>query len=181
MTIHYTLEENDFITYQLYVASVSKRMQAKRSRSKVRVSLIYLAGGLWLAVLGVLVMGTVFMTAAVGWFFLYPIWERRHYLRHYTAYVKEHFAPRVGKEISLEITDDFMYTKTATSESKVHTSEIEQLTEIPTLFILQLKGGQAFLLPKYKMADREAVSARLKSLAGHLGVEYVGVDKWEWK
>lgn len=181
MTLHYTLEENDFVTYQLYAASVSERIRKKRKRARIGVALFYLAGALFLSTLGAFVIGSVFLAVSLGWFFLYPIWERRRYVRHYTTYVKDYCMSRVGKEISMEIADDYLYVKSATVESRVHNSEIEQLAEIPTLFILQLKGGQAFLLPKHKMADREDISARLKSLADHLGIGYVLLDQWEWK
>lgn len=45
MMIDYKIDECDFLTHQLFVASKSDRIKKKRQRSKIIVSLIYLAFG----------------------------------------------------------------------------------------------------------------------------------------
>lgn len=46
MTIDYQIDENDFLTHQLFVASKSSRIRKKRQRNKIIFALIYIVFGL---------------------------------------------------------------------------------------------------------------------------------------
>ena len=67
------------------------------------------------------------------------------------------------------------------SESKVLTTELEEICEIPTTIFVRLKGGQSFILPKDKITDLDNVKARLKELAKHLKIKYDTDENWKWK
>ena len=181
MTIDYKIDENDLLTHQLFVASKSDRIKKRRQRSKVIVPLIYFAFGLLSLFEDMFSLTIIFFIIGLLWFFIYPHWERRHYIKHYKGFIKENYKGRVGKSATLEFNNDFIIAKDNGSESKVLTTEIEEINEIPATIFVRLKGGQSFILPKDKIANIDNVKARLKDLATYLKIKYDIDEKWEWK
>jgi len=181
MTIDYKIDENDFLTHQLFVASKSDRIKKKRLRSKIIVPLIYVAFGLLSLFQDKVSLTIIFFFFGILWFFIYPLWERRHYIKHYKSFIKENYKDRLGRIATLEISNDYILAKDNGSESKVLTTELEEICEIPTTILVRLKGGQSFILPKDKITNFDTVKARLKELANHLKIKYDTDEKWEWK
>jgi ABC-type multidrug transport system fused ATPase/permease subunit len=181
MTIDYKIDENDFLTYQLYVASKSDRIKKKRLRSKVILALIYFAFGLLFLFEDNFSMTIIFFILGIFLFFIYPLWERRHYIKHYQGFIKENYKERLGRTGTLEFNNDFILAKDNGSESKVLTIELEEIIEIPTTILVRLKGGQSFILPKDKIANIDNVKTKLKELATYLKIKYDIDEKWEWK
>ena len=181
MTIDYKIDENDFLTHQLFVASKSDRIKRKRLRSKIIVPLIYVAFGLLFFFQDKVSLTIIFFIVGLLWFFIYPLWERRHYIKHYKGFIKENYKDRLGRIATLEFSNDYILAKDNGSESKVLTTELEEICEIPTTIFVRLKGGQSFILPKDKITDFDNVKARLKELANHLKIKYDTDEKWEWK
>ena len=181
MTIDYKIDENDFLTHQLFIASKSDRIKKKRQRSKVILPLIYVAFGLLFLFQDKVSVAIIFFIIGLLWFFIYPIWERRHYVKHYKGFIKENYKDRLGRNATLEFNNEYILAKENGSESKVLTTELEEICEIPTTIFVKLKGGQSFILPKDRITDFEKVKAELKELANHLKIKYNTDEKWEWK
>lgn len=181
MTIDYKIDENDFLTHQLYVASKSDRIKKKRQRSKILVPLIYIGIGLLFLFQDKYSMTIIFFIIGLLWFLIYPLWEKRHYIKHYQGFIKENYKDRLGRIATLEFNNDFILAKDNGSESKVLTTEIEEINEIPSTIFVRLKGGQSFILPKDKINDFDKVKERLKELADYLKIKYDTNEKWKWK
>jgi hypothetical protein len=181
MTIDYKIDENDFLTHQLFVASKSDRIKKKRQRSRVIVPLIYVAFGVLFFIEDNLPLSIIFFIIGILWFFIYPIWERRHYIKHYKGFIKENYKDRFNRIATLEFNNDFILAKDNGSESKILTTEIDEINEIPSSIFVRLKGGQSFILPKDKIADIANITSRLKELTAYLKIKYDNDEKWEWK
>ena len=181
MTIDYKIDENDFLMHQLFVASKSDRIKKKRQRNKIILPLIYVAFGLLFLFEDKYSMTIIFFIIGLLWFFIYPLWERRHYIKHYQGFIKENYKNRLGKTTTLEFSNDFILAKDNGSESKVQTTELEEICEIPKTIFVRLKAGQSFILPKDKISNIDNVIIRLKELADYLKIKYDIDEKWEWK
>lgn len=181
MNISFEIDENDYLTYQLFVASKSVRIKKRRLRNKLIVPLIYGAFGVMLLFRGTVSIAISFFIFGLLWFFIYPLWERRRYIKHYQVFIRENYKDRLGKMVTLEFNNDFIFAKDSGRESRVLTTELEEICEIPTAVFVRLKGGQAFLLPKDKIENMETVITNLKELATHLDIKYELHEKWEWK
>lgn len=181
MTIDYKIDEIDFLTHQLFVASKSDRIKKKRKRNKVILPLIYIAFGILFLFQDKVSLAILFYIIGLLWFFIYPIYERRHYVKHYKGFIKENYKDRLGRTATLEFNNEYILAKDSGSESKVLTTELEEMCEIPTTIFLRLKGGHSFILPKDKITDFDKVKARLKEIADHLKIKYNTDEKWEWK
>lgn len=181
MTINYTTDENDFLTHQLFIASKSDRIKKKRQRSKIAGPLIYIAFGLLFLFQEKVQLAIVFFIIALLWFIFYPLWERQHYVNHYKSFIRENYKDRLGRIVTLEFSNEYILARDNGSESKVLTTEIVEICEIPTTIFVRLKGGQSFILPKDKITDLDNLKAKLKELANHLEIIYELDEKWKWK
>jgi hypothetical protein len=181
MKITYTLEESDYLTYQLFVASKSERIAKKRRKSQVLVPFLYVLLGLFMGYQGNMALGITFGVLAVLWFFLYPVWEKNVYIKHYKNFIREHHRGNYGRAVSLEITDTFLLAKDGGNEGKVLTEEIDEINEIESLIFIRLKGGQSFILPKLKITEIQSVREYLQGLAKQLQISYSTALDWRWK
>jgi len=113
--------------------------------------------------------------------FIYPRWEKQYYTRHYKGFIKENYKNRFDRIATLELTNDYILAKDNGSESKVLTTELEEICEIPTTIFVRLKGGQSFILPRDKIVEFDNLKSRLRELASYLKIDYVTDENWEWK
>jgi len=145
------------------------------------VPLIYIVFGLIFFIEDNLTLSIIFFIIGFLWFFIYPLWERGHYIKHYKSFIKENYKDRFNRIATLEFNNDFILTKDSGSESKVLTTEIDEINEISSTIFVRLKGGQSLILPKDKIADIANVTSRLKALTEYLKIKYDIDEKWEWK
>ncbi len=180
MNLTISLDENDYLTHQLLIASHSERIRKKRVRSKIVTPLIYLTiGGLFLGQ-GRTAMGLALMVLGILWFFFYPAWERRRYYNHYRGFIREHYTERFGKTATLEIDADFITARDQGSEGRVATSEIDGIQEIPTLILVRIKGGQSFILPKNYLPAIDELKHLLQQIAAKQQIPYHTYNDWKW-
>jgi hypothetical protein len=180
MTLTYKLSANDFLTYQLYTASQSGRVQKQRTRNKWVIALIFWVLGFILLYQRSFVEGSLALAVSVAWYFLAPIWERRRYINHYRAYISSTYGERLGAPTSLKIERDELFAKDEGSETKVMTGEIEEITELPSLILMKLKTGASFIIPK-KEIDAAALIAHLENMASEWRINYTVKTDWAWK
>lgn len=181
MVVDFTNDKNDFLIHQLFIASKSERIKKKRYRNKIMVPLIYAGlGGLFI-LQDHFEPAVIFLIVGALWFIFYPLWERRYYIRHYKNHIQEHYKERFGKKGSIEFNNDILIAKDEGAESRVLTTELEEINEIPTNIFLRLKGGHSFILPKEKISEIDSLKVRLKELAEHLGIKYTEDEQWRWK
>lgn len=181
MTINYYLDKDDFLNYQLYTASQSERVKKKRLRGRMVLPVIYLL----FALLGFsthrhgMMIGALIV--AILWYFLYPLWDRKRYIRHYEQFIEAHRKEREGKKATLTFSDDFIYAVEGEMESKIPATEIEEITEINPNIFIKLKSGQSLILSKNKISEVAALTLFLKAFAEQRGINYFLEENWTWR
>lgn len=181
MQIVFNLDENDYLTYQLFVASKSEVIRKRRQRTKVMIPIAYAILACYLYVTDNFAMAIIFFVVGVAWYFFHPLWERRRYLRFYKSQIKENYKERLGRTSTLEINKDFLTVQEKGSESKISTGEIEEINEIPTHILIKLITGPSFILPKSQITDLDQLITELKNIAAYLNIPYIIDENWEWK
>jgi len=182
MTIEYKIDENDFLTHQLFLASKSDRIKKKRDKNKIIIPIIYFALGVFFLVKNEnLVAFILFSLVGFLWYFFYPIWERRHYINHYKGFIKENYKGKVNLMATIVFNNEFIIAKDQASESKVFTTEVLEIVEISSAIYVRLKSGQSIILPKDKITNFDSLKVRLKDLASYLNINYELEEKWEWR
>lgn len=181
MQIKYQMDENDFLTYQLYTASTSSMVRIKRMKNKVIVPVMYILFSLWFVYQKQYYVTLIFVAMSILWFIFYPVYERQRYVKHYLKFIRENYTKKFERLAHLSIDNDFIITHDEATETKVMTSEIEEINEIPQAVYIRLKTAQSYILPKNKITNIEEVIQELKSLASTLNIGYNTYPDWEWK
>lgn len=176
MTFTYSLELADYLVYQLFTASQSPRIQRQLRRTHIGLSLasgvlavlFYLQSNVAMAVY----FGTVTGVVAV----FYPRYFKWRHRRHYQKHIEEHYTDRVGEGIELTLENDKIETRTATAQSTIELSQVQQINDLPAHILVQLAGGQSLILPKRHIEDHAAFWAAWQ----RQGLEVVDHRNWKW-
>lgn len=115
------------------------------------------------------------------WYSLFPLYERKRYLKHYQEFIKENYKDRFKGKFSLEISSSIVVAADGVNESRTKATEITEIVELPTLILIRIRGGHSFILPKSEFNDVEKLKSDLISLANTLEIRYINQLKWFWK
>lgn len=181
MTISYSLNEQDFLTFQLFTASSSKQVKKTRMRTRYLGLVLYLLIALICVLQKNYALSIIFVILGGLWPLLYPIYQRRRYKRFYLNFIRENYKNRFGKNVTLEINNDFLLGKDGANETKTMATELEEVNELNSLILIKLKSGQTLILPKDQIAELDQLRTRLQELASSLKIQYNIDEKWEWK
>lgn len=181
MILTYSLEEKDYLNHQLYFASKSERINKKRQRSRMVIPIAYLVLSLLFFANDNIIGGILFILIGLVWYVAYPKYLGKKYIKHFTAHINENLKEQFGIPVTMELSDEQIIAKDKSSESKVATTEVKAIAEIPSNIFISLKGGQHYILPNDNRIDLVNVKAALKALTAHLQIAYTVDDKWEWK
>ena len=181
MIIEFTLDEQDLLTHQLFAASKSEQIKKRRNRSRLAAPIVQAGFAILFLVEHKYIPGIIFLCLAPIWYFVYPLWERKYYEKNYRAFIRENQKGLANKTVSLEFTGEHILAKDNGSEGKILFTEIASINEIKALILIRLKGGKAFIIPKSKLDDQEALAGLLENLAAQLNIKYENDKNWEWK
>ena len=178
-----TLDENDYLTHQLYIASKTPRIKKARIRSWILTTVACLSMTYLFFENGNDFLGFYFLIASVLSLALYPFYSRWRYKRHYQRFIADTYKNRFGEECSLEINEDVILTKDRTREAKINCSELEEINEIKEFFFLKLKTGGSIIISKVKTDAQELVKLQegLKELVNKKGIKHNMELDWKWR
>lgn len=181
MTIEYSIDEHDFLTYQLYTASRSPVVRKRRFKSKVIFAMLYLLTGVLFLLQEKIILGASLTLLAILWFILYPLHDKRVYVRNYQNFIHKNYKDKLGRKAFIQFDNKQITTKDEAGQSKFAIRDVEEVTEIPQAIYVKLKKGQSFILPKNKIADVPALVTKLKEIAETAGFRYNDQPQWVWK
>ena len=182
MKYKFSLNESDYLTHQLFVASTSKPAIWRRRRSWALTTGMFLIFAWLFYHSSNEFLTNYFIGAAIVSAVFFPLYSGWRYKKHYRKHIKEHFSKSFGKEAIVEFRDEDIFTKDEfKSESKINYSQIESFNELPEHFLIRLNSGQSLILPKEKIAEVEQLRKELSELAIKLGNEITDYTTWKWK
>lgn len=181
MNITYKISEENYLTFQLYLASKSQNIIKRRKRTRLVVPAVYSIFAISLIYLESTYAAIGFGSFGLIWFFFYPLWEKKKYHKHYLKFIRENYQNRIGVDVHLEIQDEHFFTSSNGSEAKIQLNQIKQIIELKEVILIRLDITQAFVIPKDQVKDLAALITELKELAKKLSVHYSEELNWEWK
>ncbi len=148
MLFTFKIEQNDFLTFQLYTVSKSTNVVKTRLRGRILTSVAGLLLSINLFVTGSSIAATIMLGIAIGTYALYPKYHKWRLKKHFEKYSKKNYGTHFGQEESLETHTDYLVSKNISGEGKIDKSELEALTEIGDYFFLKMKNGSSIIIPK---------------------------------
>lgn len=175
------MDENDFLTFQLYTASKSSRVRRSRLRGWALTTFVFLCLAYLFYSSGNEFLAIYFLVFAGLSATLYPLYSRWRYRRHYLKYIKETYKSKLGETYELEFERDTIRTRDRTGEMRINKSEIEEINEIKDFYFLKAPNRVDFDNFKSKSDDIDKIRNEVMSMAEGHGVKYSVELDWEWR
>ena len=176
MTLEYKLSEQDFLDFQLFTASKSEKINRKKRTGWLILTVASLMGAIYffLGENKVMTIYLVFVTLACGLF--YPKYFKWRYKTHYKTFIKANYSKLFGQIQTVEINNDWIFSKDQSAEGKIKLSEIEQVDETQNHFFLKISTGISLLIPKKELPQVDEVRDKLSSI----GLTIHKDTNWSW-
>ena len=181
IVLNFALSEEDFLTFQLYVASTSPNIIKKRTKVRYRVPVIYTVMALLLFWIGETVVAIAFLIVCLLWLVFYPKWDRHRYRKHYRDHIKENYAGRINISSELHLKENEIFGKDNFGETTFKTEGIKAVNEIANYFFLQIDRGTGFIFPKDRIGEVAVVDNWLKEVERQNGITRTVNLDWVWK
>ncbi len=177
MKLEYTIEEEDYLAYQLFTSSQSASIQKKKTNGHILItSALALLGLVMISVSADKTFGILYLILAVVSGIYYPKYFKWRYKKHYLTHIRESYKQRIGLVVTLEFLEDTILAKDKTGESKLSLSEVELVKETSQHFFLQFTTGVSVIIPKMGEEESEALKGRLVEK----GISVEDHLNWKW-
>lgn len=175
-----TLDENDYLTHQLYTASKTPRVRNSRIRGWIFTTITFLCLTYILYDNDNSFLSIYFLILSILSALFYPLYSRWRYKRHYLRYIQDTYRNRFGEDCTIEINEDHILTHDKTGNSTINTSEIEQINEIKDFYFIKMKAGVSIIISKAKSDNLAGIEKAIKLLVSK-GIKHTIELDWKWK
>jgi len=177
MILKYTLAEEDFLDFQLFIASKSERINKKKRNGWILLTVgpivvacyFYFKENSFLAIY----FGLLAILAGV----FYPKYFIWRYKKHYRNYIKDNYSNRFGEQEIIEIGLDSILSSDKTGEARINLSEIERVDETSYHFFVKVSTGHSLIIPKRKLNDIKGIRSKFEKI----GLSLYDEQSWVWK
>ena len=181
MKLSYSLDKEDFLTFQLFTAAHSPYIKKMRRINWLLIPVLYVIFSIIFYFLTDPIFSLGFLVLAILWLVFYPYFQKRRYEKVYRKHNEEIFKNRFGKQIDLSFTKDQVISKDYSGEGKMKLEEIEEINEISDYYFLKFTTGVSLIIPKQKIDTLDKVKDFLDKLAKKLHIKHDVDLKWEWR
>lgn len=176
MKLEFNLTENDFLNFQLFTAAHSKRIQNKKLKGWIILTVSPAALSIFSYKMGDNFTSIYCGVLSVIFAIFYPLYFKLVYKRHYKAYTKEVFSKRTGTAIEIELFSDVIVTKDKLGEGRFKVSEITKVDETAGQFFVNTSMGNAIIIPKIGSTNHD----ELRNQFAEMGLNVVDNIGWKW-
>lgn len=175
-----TLDENDYLTFQLYTASKAPRVKKARIRGWILTTVTFIVFAYFFHTTDNNFLAIYFLVVAGLSLILFPQYFRWRYKRHYRSFVRDTYKNRFGEESELIFDADTIVVKEKTGELKLNKSEIEAVNEINDFYFLKTRAGTSLIISKSKTDQIDQITKEITSLIESHGVKHNIELDWKW-
>ncbi len=181
MQVKFKLDKTDLLQSRLFALSKSPQVQKQRRKNHIAAMLSFLAVALFCLLLGQYVIAIGMAIATVGWYFIYPGYERGSYVRRELEHITQALAKLEHGETVATFEEQGINWQEIGMNSHISFDLLEQMTETDAAIYLLLKPGNVIPLPKQKILQSESLIVYLKALADKLQIPYQTHFGWTWR
>jgi len=171
----FKLDENDYLTYQLFTASKSALIAKKKRNGWILAPLSFLILAVMFYSSDNFPLTVYFVIAAIVTVIFFPRYFKWRYKKHYLKHIQTNYQNRFGIESELEITSEGIIYKDETGEGKINLKEIIRVNNLPAHFLIELNLGHSIILPKNQVDE----TALLQTLS-EFQLKTIDERNWKW-
>ena len=177
MTLEYKINEQDFLDFQMFTASKSDRINKKKRNGWILLTVSSIVVALYFYLNQNTAMTVYFGLVAIACGLFYPRYFKWRYKKHYKTYIRENYSKRFGQVETLELDNNYIFSKDKTGEGKINLSEIERIDETRNHFFLKISTGLSLLIPKKELEGIDELREKFKAI----GLAVNDETNWKWK
>jgi hypothetical protein len=116
------------------------------------------------------------MFGTIG-YLLHPFYLAWRYKRHFKKHINENLKERINVPIKLAFQDTLITLSDPDSSSKIKSSSLDTLTELPHHFFIKLSNNSTIILPKSALVNHPEFVPNLLEY----GLELIDEINWKWR
>ena len=180
--ISYNVSPEDYLTYQLYMASKSKEIKTKRRRNWLLIPILYIVFAVLAFFLGKQKnIALVFSILAGCWLLIYPFYIKWMYKDKFKKAIIKNNKEIFGKIISLKIEGDKFIINDTLHKKSNQLSEIAIIQEISSHFFVKLNKGSSIIIPKKDTDKTKDIVAFITELSKSSKIKISKELDWKWR
>lgn len=180
MKISFKISEENYLDFQLYLASESAIVIQKKKWTRKIIPLIYLSIAVVMYFLEKLFLFACFGIIGKLWYFLYPWIEEKNTRKKYREIITSTFQDKINNDITLENdTENFIYT-TRGNSTKVAIKSITEIIQLKTILIIKTNTNQAFVIPNQALKNLESHWIEFQRISSFYKIPFSKKLNWEW-
>lgn len=179
MNLNYSLNQNDFLQYQLFTASKNKTLIKQKRRSLLWIFLATIIIGINIynsTKNGLLYFIPVCLIILPAFYFLIK-WQ---YKSHYLKYIQQNYKEKIGFVSDFNFKNDELIVINSMAESKIHYSSFSEINEIQDYYFLKIKTGESFIIPKSVISKRHEFEQIILLLKEKYNIKEVVELNWKY-
>lgn len=176
MAFTYKLESIDFLQYQLFTASKSKRITNKKMYGWLGFTIASFAFAIYCYFNNSTALAIYFGVIAAVWGLFYPKYFSWKYHKHYKSFINENYKNRFGKTTTVSFSKDYIIATDETGEGKIKTSEIVNINETNHHLFITFLSGASLIVPERELANFDELKSNLIKLGFSINNEL----SWKW-
>jgi len=177
MEFIYKLESIDFLQYQLFTASKSKRIIKKKMYGWLVFTLAASIFALYCYFNNSTALAIYFGVIAAVWGLFYPKYFSWKYYKHYKSFINENYKNRFGKTTTVSFSKDYIIATDDTGEGKIKTREIINVNETSQHLFITFLSGASLIIPKRELTNFNELKNGLIKIGCSINNEL----SWAWK
>lgn len=179
--ISFELNKNDYLQHLLYSASKTPSVIQKRRRNKIILPIIYLMVAIFGIIQSNFLLVIVMAVMATLWFWWFPSWEKKQYIKQFNKYLDENVQNEIGKEIILEFGPQEIIQTEKNQSFNVTYDQIRGWYETQSGVYIGLEDGYTIIIPKNNEEDITEIKLIVFNNEPNIPINEILDLDWEWK
>lgn len=180
MELNYTLQEEDYIVFNLYHTSKNLQIKKQRIRSWVVIAVCFVVityfahQNMNIELLNIVPIFVIFLI-------LYPFALRSSQRKSITRAVEANYGDAYSKEAFVIIGNNYIETSDKRGLTRANIPYINGLVEIGDYFFIKLTGLNYIIIPKRHYEDVDFIRKKMMDISNQHNLPFDIELDWKWK
>lgn len=180
MNLQLSLDEKDFLQYQLYNASKSRNIHSQRLKNLIMMVIVFTLMFFYVYYktneFNFLIL-VIYIVLIV----IYKIYEKYRYENHYKKFISENYKNRLGLISNVNFNENDIEEKSLLGSANINYDSIVEINEIKDYYFLKLITSQSLILPKKSISDIIEFEKIIEKLKKKYEIKHNKELNWKWK
>ncbi|AQY20968.1 YcxB family protein [Riemerella anatipestifer] len=180
MNLQLSLDEKDYLQYQLYNASKSKSVNYQRMKTLIMMIVVFTLMFLYVYY-KTNEFNFVILIIYIALIITYKFYEKYRYENHYKKFISENYKNRFGLVSDINFNENQIEEKSSLGSANVNYDSICEINEIKDYYFLKLITSQSLILPKKSISDITEFEKIIENWKSKYKIKHNKELNWKWR